>query len=157
MPGRIAQGRASVLSRPSRGLWLRLWHRSLLCCSSLACLWLRAGMLLGLHFSSPSYVRIRPAPERAPSIYRDCDRGTNQFESQPAIERSERYANLSGGLLRAIGLFHVTPFSLRPHRAMSSTSKRMRQSLTLFRLSLASRARSGPFPFPPSACHTLSR
>jgi hypothetical protein len=89
--------------------------------------------------------------------HRDWRRGANQSESQPAIERPEPDANLRGGLLRAVGLFHLTPFSLRPQRAMSSTSKRMRQSRTLFRVSFASRARSGAFPFPPSACHTLSR
>ena len=50
-------------------------------------------MLLGPHLAALSYVGIAPAPERAPSTHRDCHRGANQSESQPAIKRPERYAH----------------------------------------------------------------
>src|SRR2546422_6663667 len=110
--------RESVGSRPGRGWLWRLahkWRPSFHTCFSL-----RAWFLCGPHFAPPGYVSIRPAPERAPATHRDCLRRANQCESQPAIERPERHADLRGGVLRAVRLFHRAFLPLGVPRAIEA-------------------------------------
>src|SRR4029077_18287496 len=89
---------------------------------------------------------VRPSPNGIP------------WDGRIFLSSSHRLSVLNDTPIRRAATAVLYVFFMRsPQRAISSTSNRPRQSRTLFRHSLASRAKSGPFPFPPSACQTLSR